>query len=494
MATYAIKAPNGQTYQVAGPDGATDEQVRAEVLRQHPDAASAPPPPAKGRTLLGALGEGLWNLPGHTAQAWHAATVDLPDTLADPKRRAAAGQAMGDALTGAVDTAKGYLQQTRDLSPPEFRGSAPRMNTAPAAAMERSVVGKYGVNVAPQRLAAALSGNLGEANLNAYRTFKDDVAEHPLATALMVAPVAAKPVGAVAGRLMPAAAKLNPIPVAARVLDAGATPAAEKVRTAALGKVLAQQEAAVTAEAEAARLKAADKPLRATMESAAAAQAAKGIGVSDLPEAKAFVSELEDRLHPAGQVVTTPTTDQAKAYRSIILTLSPANGQKPSLAMIQNLRRELAETAYGGADPQGYAAIGKIERRDLVNRLHDIEDAYTGGASAPVRENWAAAKEAGDSAEDLSKLRAKLQTDAAQLDTYQGAEAVKRARAIVTKLSNRGLVPDDEYREFLELANAASDAAGKSKFRKRLALYAAGAAGVSATGAGIAGHGAGILP
>lgn len=38
MPTYEIQAPNGKTYRIDGPDGATDEQVQAEVLRQFPDA------------------------------------------------------------------------------------------------------------------------------------------------------------------------------------------------------------------------------------------------------------------------------------------------------------------------------------------------------------------------------------------------------------------------------------------------------------------------
>lgn len=38
MAIYRIKAPDGNTYQISGPDGATDAQVRAAVLKQHPSA------------------------------------------------------------------------------------------------------------------------------------------------------------------------------------------------------------------------------------------------------------------------------------------------------------------------------------------------------------------------------------------------------------------------------------------------------------------------
>jgi hypothetical protein len=40
--TYAIEAPNGQTYKIEGPAGATQEQVQAEVLKQHPDATKPP--------------------------------------------------------------------------------------------------------------------------------------------------------------------------------------------------------------------------------------------------------------------------------------------------------------------------------------------------------------------------------------------------------------------------------------------------------------------
>lgn len=41
MPTYAIKAPNGKTYQIDGPAGASDDAVRAQVLKQFPEAAGA---------------------------------------------------------------------------------------------------------------------------------------------------------------------------------------------------------------------------------------------------------------------------------------------------------------------------------------------------------------------------------------------------------------------------------------------------------------------
>lgn len=45
MPTYSISAPDGNTYKIEGPAGASQEQVQAEVLRQNPNAGR---PPEKG--------------------------------------------------------------------------------------------------------------------------------------------------------------------------------------------------------------------------------------------------------------------------------------------------------------------------------------------------------------------------------------------------------------------------------------------------------------
>jgi hypothetical protein len=55
--TYSIKAPDGKTYEIDGPEGATTEQVKAEVIRQHPHLSGAPPAPAKDKSYLQRLGE-----------------------------------------------------------------------------------------------------------------------------------------------------------------------------------------------------------------------------------------------------------------------------------------------------------------------------------------------------------------------------------------------------------------------------------------------------
>lgn len=76
MATYSIKAPNGKTYRIDGPDGATDAQVREQVLQQHPDAGDVEPDNSRVRGLsLGAI-KPLDNLTSAAMRIPGAAAVD----------------------------------------------------------------------------------------------------------------------------------------------------------------------------------------------------------------------------------------------------------------------------------------------------------------------------------------------------------------------------------------------------------------------------------
>lgn len=56
MPIYSIQAPNGKTYQIEGPAGASQDQVIAEVLRQNPDAGQA------AQQEVGMLGRGMRGL------------------------------------------------------------------------------------------------------------------------------------------------------------------------------------------------------------------------------------------------------------------------------------------------------------------------------------------------------------------------------------------------------------------------------------------------
>lgn len=61
MPIYQMRAPNGRTYRVSGPEGATEAQIRAEILRQHPDAAkpASQAKPKNPPSRLAAFGAGV---------------------------------------------------------------------------------------------------------------------------------------------------------------------------------------------------------------------------------------------------------------------------------------------------------------------------------------------------------------------------------------------------------------------------------------------------
>lgn len=50
MTTYSIPAPDGKTYRIEGPPGASQDEVKAEVIRQYPHLGAAPVAPAVSET------------------------------------------------------------------------------------------------------------------------------------------------------------------------------------------------------------------------------------------------------------------------------------------------------------------------------------------------------------------------------------------------------------------------------------------------------------
>jgi len=62
MTTYRIPAPDGKTYRIEGPAGASQDEIKAEVIRQNPHLAAAPTEPAgneipKERGSAGVVGD-----------------------------------------------------------------------------------------------------------------------------------------------------------------------------------------------------------------------------------------------------------------------------------------------------------------------------------------------------------------------------------------------------------------------------------------------------
>lgn len=71
MPLYRITAPNGRTYQIEGPAGASDADVAQAVMSQYPEAGNAPPE----TTALGQVKEAFKGLaPGAIGLLESAAT------------------------------------------------------------------------------------------------------------------------------------------------------------------------------------------------------------------------------------------------------------------------------------------------------------------------------------------------------------------------------------------------------------------------------------
>lgn len=84
MPLYRITAPNGLTYEIEGPDGASDAEVAQAVLAQYPDAGQ----PAKAAPFS-LKDVGLSALQGLTGAAQGVASAFGADNVAAEKLGAA---------------------------------------------------------------------------------------------------------------------------------------------------------------------------------------------------------------------------------------------------------------------------------------------------------------------------------------------------------------------------------------------------------------------
>jgi hypothetical protein len=101
MATYRVTAPNGRTYRVEGPAGASQDDVVAEVMRQYPDAAQRAEPAERswaeaGTDIAAGAVKGVGNVVALPGQLYGLATGDFSETgaLGLGNRIAAKGESM----------------------------------------------------------------------------------------------------------------------------------------------------------------------------------------------------------------------------------------------------------------------------------------------------------------------------------------------------------------------------------------------------------------
>jgi len=99
LPTYSIKAPDGRTYTIQGPAGATDAQIRAEVLRQFPDAGGKPQQ-SFSQAVFGKMGRDLVGMMNPALTPIVGPTIDRllgPNTVRDFTQRAVQAPTLGAA-------------------------------------------------------------------------------------------------------------------------------------------------------------------------------------------------------------------------------------------------------------------------------------------------------------------------------------------------------------------------------------------------------------
>ncbi len=142
MPTFTFTSPDGKSYSVNGPDGATSEQA-FQILQQHLGS----PPPAQAQTTGGKLGAAITDIPGeiYNAAASAAGTIagkfnpysDANTARAERLKNASFLGGMGDVAGSVLDTGKAIA-------------SVPALAASPITGAGRSILGNTFDAIAPQ--------------------------------------------------------------------------------------------------------------------------------------------------------------------------------------------------------------------------------------------------------------------------------------------------------------------------------------------------------
>ena len=217
MTTYSIAAPDGQTYKIEGPVGASQEQVQNEVLKQHPNAANPPQKSASsgqfGETGGGAalgrpINRGTLNVQT-TPRPLESALAGLTkEAIVNPvlgaTQLATGGNVGGQAAQNMAQQAKVY----EEANPMSYLGGQVAGVVAPATGITK------GIGMIPSFSKAApaiqsVGGAVAQGALMPNETgktgtefYKEKAYEAPVNAALGVAPAALSKGGELLGSLL----------------------------------------------------------------------------------------------------------------------------------------------------------------------------------------------------------------------------------------------------------------------------------------------------
>lgn len=164
MPTYEMKAPNGRTYRIVGPAGATNAQVKAKILAQFPESGK-PAGRTRGSgigavdTVLDNINEILIGIPEGTYNA-AAMVTDPISKLIFGEKAVTQAQAQRQGAVNAVSNA--LVTQQRPLARSLGQSIGPGAAVSRGAKLAAPVVRKLpGGNVLANILNATSSGGIG---------------------------------------------------------------------------------------------------------------------------------------------------------------------------------------------------------------------------------------------------------------------------------------------------------------------------------------------
>lgn len=417
MPTYTIQAPNGKTYSIDGPAGASQADVQAQVLQRDPTAASAmpapnnaAPPPEQKSGIIGVI------------NAFKDAGTKFNQDVASnytKQQNETPLQRMGDfsapigAISDAGQLVGGIANAAFGSTPVHLPAKVLGVNV-PQWAQNINSKGLTGGDIASlvAPVAAPAIGKGAAAILDAAKSVDTSSAANALSSAGQIVKNAVSTAGDIATSGGKSKAALQSVQAAADSIgpaqhldDLG-----ESVRTPAI----ANQTALDT------QYKLADTQLRSARDAVAADQANNGIGVSDTDAAKALIAKSDAIVNPdpvtQPDVGYTPTPEVAKLNQRVLDVLQPqtqpvsandavraraagktvtqgADGSwnvmsKPDFQTVDELRRYVGQVGAGNVE--GYGAIDKVQANGLYKDLSGVLDEYVNGASAPVQANYRA--------------------------------------------------------------------------------------------------------
>lgn len=165
MPTYEMKAPNGRTYRIVGPAGATNAQVKAKILAQFPDSGK-PAGRTRGSgigavdTVLDNINEILIGIPQGTYNAAAMVTDPISKLIFGEK---AVTQAQGQRQRAVNALSNALVTQERPLARVLGQSIGPGAAVSRGAKLAVPIVQKIPVvgNVGANVLRATSSGGIG---------------------------------------------------------------------------------------------------------------------------------------------------------------------------------------------------------------------------------------------------------------------------------------------------------------------------------------------